>query len=308
MIPILVLGVFMVGLVLSTEQATRHVVGQLTQQFPVYQRQISRVLVRIVEVRAASGLLGTAVLVVFSTPLFGASRLVLHRLLGVKPAGGVVRNFFIHFIRDALLAVLLSVLLFIATTMSWVYHGLQALALNAMMPVPPQWFDYASFGLSLALSALMFYLAYRLVPRQRPGVGAALSGAMLASLLWEAAKQLFRLYVQEFGVYDEIYGPLGVVNDYGGTEAGAGGGHAPADEVVGAIKQTGGQAVGNYDSVASMAGGQAIIKTALDAFGRIDIVVNNAGILRDRMIFNMTEEEWDAVINTHLKEIGRAHV
>src|SRR5205814_1724625 len=109
MIPILVLGVFMVGLVLSTEQATRHVVGQLTQQFPVYQRQISRVLVRIVEVRAASGLLGTAVLVVFSTPLFGASRLVLHRLLG------------------------------------------------------------------------------------------------------EAAKQLFRLYVQEFGVYDEIYGPLGVL-------------------------------------------------------------------------------------------------
>jgi NAD(P)-dependent dehydrogenase (short-subunit alcohol dehydrogenase family) len=50
-----------------------------------------------------------------------------------------------------------------------------------------------------------------------------------------------------------------------------------------------------------MAGGQAIVKTALDAFGRVDIVVNNAGILRDRMIFNMTEEEWDAVINTHLK-------
>ena len=47
-----------------------------------------------------------------------------------------------------------------------------------------------------------------------------------------------------------------------------------------------------------MAGGQAIVKTAIDAFGRVDIVVNNAGILRDRMIFNMTEEEWDAVINT----------
>jgi NAD(P)-dependent dehydrogenase (short-subunit alcohol dehydrogenase family) len=59
--------------------------------------------------------------------------------------------------------------------------------------------------------------------------------------------------------------------------------------------------VPNYDSVASMAGGQAIIKTATDAFGRIDVVVNNAGILRDRMIFNMTEDEWDAVLNTHLK-------
>src|SRR5881394_1303389 len=92
-----------------------------------------------------------------------------------------------------------------------------------------------------------------------------------------------------------------VVNDYGGTSAGTGGEKGPAEEVVNDIRKGGGEAVPNYDSVASMAGGQAIVKTALDAFGRIDIVVNNAGILRDRMIFNMTEEEWDAVINTHLK-------
>jgi len=92
-----------------------------------------------------------------------------------------------------------------------------------------------------------------------------------------------------------------VVNDYGGTESGQSGGQAPADEVVAEIRKAGGQAVGSYDSVASMAGGQRIVQTAVDTFGRIDIVVNNAGILRDRMIFNMTEEEWDAVINTHLK-------
>src|SRR5690348_3857888 len=92
-----------------------------------------------------------------------------------------------------------------------------------------------------------------------------------------------------------------VVNDYGGSEVGTGADRKPADEVVDEIRRGGGDAAVNYDSVASMAGGQAIIKTALDAFGRVDIVVNNAGILRDRMIFNMTEEEWDAVINTHLK-------
>src|SRR5499426_3421313 len=92
-----------------------------------------------------------------------------------------------------------------------------------------------------------------------------------------------------------------VVNDYGGSEVGTGADRKPADEVVDEIRRGGGEAVPNYESVASMAGGQSIIKTAVDSFGRVDIVVNNAGILRDRMIFNMSEEEWDAVIDTHLK-------
>jgi NAD(P)-dependent dehydrogenase (short-subunit alcohol dehydrogenase family) len=97
------------------------------------------------------------------------------------------------------------------------------------------------------------------------------------------------------------HGARVVVNDYGGSEAGQGVAQAPADDVVGEIRKGGGTAVANYDSVASMAGGQRIVQTALDSFGRVDIIVNNAGILRDRMIFNMSEEEWDAVINTHLK-------
>jgi NAD(P)-dependent dehydrogenase (short-subunit alcohol dehydrogenase family) len=97
------------------------------------------------------------------------------------------------------------------------------------------------------------------------------------------------------------HGARVVVNDYGGSETGQGASAAPADEVVGEIRAFGGQAVASYDSVASMAGGQRIVQAAIDNFGRVDIVVNNAGILRDRMIFNMTEEEWDAVINTHLK-------
>ena len=92
-----------------------------------------------------------------------------------------------------------------------------------------------------------------------------------------------------------------VVNDYGGSEAGQGATQGPADEVVNEIRKAGGQAVANYDSVATMAGGERIVQTAISTFGRVDIVVNNAGILRDRMIFNMTEEEWDAVIDTHLK-------
>jgi NAD(P)-dependent dehydrogenase (short-subunit alcohol dehydrogenase family) len=92
-----------------------------------------------------------------------------------------------------------------------------------------------------------------------------------------------------------------VVNDLGAGADGTGGEAAAADEVVREIRAAGGESVASYESVASMAGGEKIVQAALDAFGRIDIVVNNAGILRDRMIFNMTEAEWDAVIAVHLK-------
>ena len=97
------------------------------------------------------------------------------------------------------------------------------------------------------------------------------------------------------------HGAAVVVNDYGGAADGIGGASAPADEVVGEIKNLGGRAAASYDSVASFDGGKRIVQAALDNFGTVDVVVNNAGILRDRMIFNMTEEEWDAVVNTHLK-------
>jgi NAD(P)-dependent dehydrogenase (short-subunit alcohol dehydrogenase family) len=91
-----------------------------------------------------------------------------------------------------------------------------------------------------------------------------------------------------------------VVNDPGVGPDGAGHDDGPAAQVVEEIKAAGGTAAANFDSVATEAGGENIIKTALDAFGRVDILVNNAGILRDRMIFNMDEKEWDEVIAVHL--------
>ena len=93
-----------------------------------------------------------------------------------------------------------------------------------------------------------------------------------------------------------------VVNDFGGGAGGEQDGEAgPADEVVQAVKDAGGDAVANYDSVADMDAGERMVQQALDAFGRLDILINNAGILRDRMVFNMSEEEWDVVVAVHLK-------
>jgi NAD(P)-dependent dehydrogenase (short-subunit alcohol dehydrogenase family) len=92
-----------------------------------------------------------------------------------------------------------------------------------------------------------------------------------------------------------------VVNDPGVGVDGRGGQANVADEVVAAIRSRGGTAVASYDSVADFTAAERIIGTAVEQFGAIDVLVNNAGILRDRMIFNMSEEEWDAVIAVHLK-------
>ena len=92
-----------------------------------------------------------------------------------------------------------------------------------------------------------------------------------------------------------------VVVDPGVNVDGSGFDQSIAEQVVGEIKAAGGEAVACTESVVSMNGGERIVQTAMDTFGRLDIVVTCAGILRDRMIFNMSEQEWDDVIAVHLK-------
>ncbi len=97
-----------------------------------------------------------------------------------------------------------------------------------------------------------------------------------------------------------------VVNDLGGTVEGAGSSERAADTVVAAIESAGGEAVPNYDSVSTAEGGAAIVQSALDAWGTVDVVINNAGILRDKSFAKMSFEEIDAVIDVHLR--GAFHV
>ena len=92
-----------------------------------------------------------------------------------------------------------------------------------------------------------------------------------------------------------------VVNDLGGEWDGTGQDDRPATQVVEEIQAAGGEAVAHFEDVSEESGARSLLRTVLDSFGSLDVVVNNAGILRDRMVFNMSVEEWDAVIKVHLR-------
>jgi membrane protein len=205
-VPLLLLGASTLGFVLSSQEAAQEAVNQLTRNFPVYRREITGAILRIIETRAVSGIAGTLTLIFFSTPLFGATRLVLHRMLGVRVGGGYVSNLLL----DSGMVLLLTVLLFGSTSVTWLFQWFQEFVVRPNH-VGGQWTYAITIGFSVILSTMMFYLGYRYVPRRRPRMWAALVGGLLAGMLWEVAKQLFRLYIRKVGVYDQIYGPLGVL-------------------------------------------------------------------------------------------------
>jgi 3-hydroxy-3-methylglutaryl CoA synthase/NAD(P)-dependent dehydrogenase (short-subunit alcohol dehydrogenase family)/putative sterol carrier protein len=145
---------------------------------------------------------------------------------------------------------------------------------------------------------------WKAVPQ--PGAAAALPEIRFdgrVAIVTGAGAGLGRTYALELA----RRGAKVVVNDFGGARDGAGAGSStPADQVVAEIRAAGGEAVANYDSVATPEGGEGIVKTALDAFGTVDILINNAGILRDKSLLKMDPETWKAVLDVHLA--GAYHV
>jgi len=106
---------------------------------------------------------------------------------------------------------------------------------------------------------------------------------------------------REYALMLAAHGAKVVVNDLGGARDGTGASAGPAEEVVDEIRKAKGEALANASDVSDFAGAKEMIEQSISAFGRLDVLVNNAGILRDRMLVNMTEGEWDAVIKVHLK-------
>lgn len=205
LIPLLFLIVSLSGFILSSETATRQAINQLAPMMPVYRKEIARTLLRIVETRNLSGVLGTLILILFSTQLFAAVRLVLNRVLGVRG-----RSFWRGMLFDIGMIFVIG-LLFLATIAATAVFAWFRVFVFKPAGVPALWVEWMSIGLGLSFSAAMYFVIYRFFPYRRIFWVPALAGALLASALWEVAKQLFRFYIFAVGVYDQIYGPLGVL-------------------------------------------------------------------------------------------------
>lgn len=204
-IPLLFLIVSGTGFILSSDTAARVVVGQLTQYFPVYRAEITRALLRIVQTRTLTGLVGTGILILFSTQLFTAVRLVLNQFLGGR-RGGYFRGMLFDIGLVFGIGLLFLGNLLVTDIFTW-------FKLIVMQParVTPQWLQYTTFAFAVVLSTAMFYVVYRFLPNRRVAKANAAIAALATSLLWELAKALFRLYIRKVGLYDQIYGPLGVL-------------------------------------------------------------------------------------------------
>jgi membrane protein len=206
LIPLLFFVVSVTGFVLSRRAVMEAVLGQLSAIVPVYKNELHDTLAAIIRRRALSSLLGTAMLLLFASQLFNSIRVVLSDIFGFRGGPG-----FLHgLLRDMVMVVAMGVLFLGSLLISDIFGWLKILLFQTM-GMPSQWVRSWSLALALALSTAFFFVPYRYFPHRRVPVGAALAGALLAAVLWEGAKQLFRWYILSFGVYDQVYGPLGVL-------------------------------------------------------------------------------------------------
>jgi membrane protein len=203
LVPMLFLFVSFMGYVLTSEAATSAVLGQLSQFVPVYKKELAETLTSLIATRKTSGAIGTVILLFFSTQLFACLRLIMNVVFEERQGHGFFRGMLL----DVVMLFVIGVLFLASIVITDVFFWMRAFFTPAQLP--RQWFRYATVALALGFNTLLFYVIYRYFPARRVKMGAALAGAILASLLWEGAKQVFRWYIMSIGVYDQIYGTLG---------------------------------------------------------------------------------------------------
>jgi membrane protein len=206
LIPLLLFLVAVAGFVLSSETANRAVVQQLPPMVPVYRRHVTELLERVVATRNISGALGMAILLLFSTQLFAALRLVMNDVFEVRQRAGLVRGL----VSDILMVGVIGVLLLASFAAT---EGLLWVRIFVLEPaqVPGQWVRWLAMVTSFALNTAVFFITYRYFPSRRVAAVPAVAGALLASALWEVARSLFRWYILSIGLYDQVYGTFGVL-------------------------------------------------------------------------------------------------
>jgi membrane protein len=205
LVPILFFIVSLAGFVLSRKAASEMVLRQLSELIPVYKEELHASLAEIIRRRSLSGLLGTVVLLLFASQLFASLRLVLNDIFGFSQGPGLFRE-----IGKDLVLLLVMGVLFLASIVAFDLFGWFRLLLTPAQ-MPAEWIRSIFMGLAVAFNTMLFFITYRYFPHKRVSAGAALAGALLAAVLWEAAKQGFRWYILRIGVYDAIYGPLGAL-------------------------------------------------------------------------------------------------
>lgn len=202
-VPMLFLLISVAGYVLTSETVAGVVLHQLAAVVPVYRQEMSELLSQIIATRKVSGLVGTATLLLFSTQLFAALRLALNTVFQVKRGRGVVRDL----ARDIVMVFVMGALFIATIGVTEVVEWFRVFVAQPAQ-MPRRWVRWIQIGASIASNSALLCIAYRYFPSRTIMVRAALAGAVLASGLWELARQVFRWYIVSFGVFDRIYGPL----------------------------------------------------------------------------------------------------
>jgi membrane protein len=204
-VPFVLLVVAGGAFLVSDEMVLRQVMDRLGALLPVYHSEMESMLRGVVSARGVSSVVGTLILFLFASQLFAATRLVLNRIFQRK-GRSLIHGLLYDLWMILVLATLFLVTIGISAGFTWV-RGLSLLGSGSGASAV---FHWAGLLLILLFDVALFAVVYRYVPTRRVEWGSVLAGSLATALLWEVAKELFRLYIEDVGVYSAVYGSLGV--------------------------------------------------------------------------------------------------